>query len=119
MTLAWGSAYRLPFVPPAREHRSAAGRQADAIRCHRTARNLHRVVDGQGGANAAARRIDVKVDRLAPVFALQVQELHHQLIGVAVVDFALQENDPVLQQQIPQRQLAAGADSFDKPLASF
>ena len=45
------------------------------------------------------------MDVLAAVFALQVQQLHHHFVGVAVVDFALQEDDAVLQQQIAQRQL--------------
>ena len=43
---------------------------------------------------------------LATVLALQVQELHHQFVGVAVMDLSLKENDPVLKQQIAQRQLA-------------
>ena len=42
---------------------------------------------------------------LAAVLALQVKQLHHQFIGVAGVNLSLQEDDPVLQQQIPQRQL--------------
>ena len=45
------------------------------------------------------------MDVLAAVFALQVQELHHHLVGVAVVDLALQKDDAVLQQQVAQRHL--------------
>ena len=55
--------------------------------------------------DAAAGRIDVEVDVLAAVLALQVQEFHHQFVGVAVMDLALEEDDAVLQQQIAQRQL--------------
>src|SRR5262245_47096886 len=40
----------------------------------------------------------------AAVLALQVQQLHHHFAGVAVVNFSLQQNDPVFQQQIAQRQ---------------
>ena len=87
------------------EHGAAAGRQADAVGGHRATENLHRVVDGQRGADAAAGRVDVEVDVLAAVLALQVQQLHHQLVGVAVVDLALQEDDAVFQQQIAQRHL--------------
>ena len=87
------------------EHRPAAGGQADAIGGHGATENLHRVVDGQRGADAAARRIDVEVDVLAAVFALQVEQLHHQFVGVAVVDLALQQDDAVLQQQIAEGHL--------------
>ncbi len=55
--------------------------------------------------DAAARRVDVEVDVLAAILALQVQQLHHQFVGVAVVDLALQEDDAVFQQQIAQRHL--------------
>ena len=82
--------------------------------------DLHRVVDGQRGGDAAAGRIDVEVDVLAAVFALQVEQLHHQFVGVAVVDLALQEDDAVFQQQIAQRHLplplivAVGGTRFGK-----
>ena len=55
------------------EHGPAAGRQADAVGRHRATEDLHRVVDGQRGADAAAGRVDVEVDVLAAVLALQVQ----------------------------------------------
>ena len=87
------------------QDRAAAGGQADAIGGHRATEDLHGVVNGQRGADAAAGRIDVEVDVLAAVLALQVQELHHQLVGVAVMDLALEQDDAVLQQQIAQRQL--------------
>ena len=51
-------------------------------------------------------RVDVEVDVFAAILALQVEQLHHQFVGVAVVDFALQEDDAILQQQIAQRHLA-------------
>ena len=89
----------------AEEHGPAAGGHPHAIRRHRATENLHRVVDGQRGADAAAGRIDVEVDVLAAVLALQVQQLHHQLVGVAVVDLALQQDDAVLQQQIAEGHL--------------
>ena len=34
------------------------------------------------------------------------KQLHHQLVGVAVVDLALQKDNAVLEQQIAQRHLA-------------
>ena len=45
------------------------------------------------------------MDVLAAIFALQVEQLHDDFVGVAVVDLALQENDAIFQQQIAQRQL--------------
>ena len=87
------------------EDRSAAGSQPYAVGADRAGEDLHRVVDGQGSADAAAGRIDVEVDVLAAVLALQVQKLHHQFVSVAVVDLALQEDDPIFQQQVAQGQL--------------
>ena len=87
------------------EDSSAAGSQPDAVSRHGATEDLHRVVDGQGGADAAARRVDIEVDFLAAILALQVEQLHHQLVGIAVVDLALEKDDTVLQQQIAQRQL--------------
>jgi hypothetical protein len=45
------------------------------------------------------------VDILATVFALQIEQLHHQFVGVAVVDLPLQQDDPVFQQEVAQRHL--------------
>ena len=100
-----GQGEALALGPAGQEDRAAAGRQAHAVGGHRATEDLHRVVDGQRGADAAAGRIDVEMDVLAAVLALQVQELHHQLVGVAVVDLALEQNDPVLQQQVAQGHL--------------
>ncbi len=45
------------------------------------------------------------MDPFAAVFALQVEQLHHQFVGVAVVNLALQQNDAVFQQQVAQSHL--------------
>ena len=42
---------------------------------------------------------------LLAIFALQVKQLHHHLIGIAGVNLALQEDDAIFQQQIAQRHL--------------
>ncbi len=46
------------------------------------------------------------MDVFAPVFALQVQQLHHDVVGVGIVDLALKKHDAVLEQQIAERQLS-------------
>ncbi len=43
---------------------------------------------------------------LAAILALQVQQLHHDFIGIACVYFALQENDTVFKQQVAEGQLS-------------
>ena len=45
------------------------------------------------------------MDVLAAIFALQVEQFHHQLVGVTVEDLPLKKNNAILQQQITQRQL--------------
>ena len=45
------------------------------------------------------------MDVLAAILALQVKQLHDQFVGVASVDLALQKDDPILQQQIPEGHL--------------
>ncbi len=93
----------MPLVPPASSTAPPLAARPTQYVATGHDKNLHRVVDRQRGGHAAAGRIDVEVDVLAAIFALQVQQLHHQFVGVAVVDFALQEDDAVFQQQIAQR----------------
>ncbi len=87
----------LSFFATCQEHRTATCREAYAIGRHGAGNHLHGVVDRERRGHAAARRIDIKVNILAAIFALQVQELHHQFVGVAVVNLALQEDDAVFE----------------------
>jgi hypothetical protein len=66
---------------------------------------LHRVVDRQRRNDFSTGRVDVEVDILAAVLALQVQQLHHHLIGFLGKDVSLEEDDAVFEQQIAQGQL--------------
>ena len=59
---------------------------------------LHRVEDRQAGADRAARRVDVEVDVLVRVLALQEQHLRDDQVGGLVVDRADQEDQPLAQQ---------------------
>ncbi|MCH7729518.1 MAG: CBS domain-containing protein [Planctomycetes bacterium] len=54
----------------------------------------------------AAWRIQIKVNILAAIFALQVEQFHHQFVGVSRMDFALKKHNAVLQEKISQRQLS-------------
>ena len=47
----------------------------------------------------------IEVDVLAAILALQVQQLHHDFVGIARVDLTLEKHNAVLQQQIAQGQL--------------
>jgi hypothetical protein len=42
---------------------------------------------------------------LLAILALQVEQLHDQFVGVAGVDFALQKDNAIFQQQVTQGQL--------------
>ena len=62
--------------------------------------------------NIAAGRIELEVDVLLAILALQVQQLHHQFVGVASMDLALQEDDAILQQQVAQGKLTLPLDAL-------
>src|SRR5690606_34811436 len=65
----------LPFFATGQQHRTTARGEADAVGRHGARNHLHRVVDCERRSHAAAGRIDVEVNVLAAVFALQIQEL--------------------------------------------
>ena len=105
MTLELGRAYRLPSEPPASKIAPPLAAKPYTVGGNRTRKDVHGVVDRHRGSDASTRRVDVEVNFFAFVFTLQVQQLHHQLVGVAVINLALQKHDAVLQQQITQRHL--------------
>ena len=80
------------------EHRSHRSRLADAVRHHGAIDELHRVVDGQPGRYASARRVDVQVDVGLGVFRLQEQQLGDHGVGHVVGDLRAEKDDAVLQQ---------------------
>ena len=59
---------------------------------------LHRVVDRQACADAAAGRVDVQEDVLVGVLALEKQQLRHHQVGGGVVDRPDQEDDALSEQ---------------------
>ena len=77
---------------------TATGGQADAVGRNRTTNHLHRIVYRHRGSHAASRRIDIEVNVLASVLTLQVEQLHHQFVGIAIPDFTLEKHDAILQQ---------------------
>ncbi len=46
------------------------------------------------------------MDVFAAIFALQIQQLHHDVVRIGVMDLALEKHNAVFQQQIAERQLA-------------
>ncbi len=66
---------------------------------------MHGVVNGEGCNHFATGTVDVKMDVFAAIFALQVKQLHHNIIGVAGMDIALQKDDSIFEQQVAERQL--------------
>ena len=59
---------------------------------------LHGVVDGQAIRDVPAGRVDVEVDVLVWIGALEVQELCDDKVGDVIVDTAAQEDDSLVQQ---------------------
>src|SRR5262245_19988672 len=76
-------------------HRSGL---ADAIGCHVAGDELHRVVDGQPRADAAAGAVDVEVYVGLGIVRLQEQELRDDDIGHLVIHLGAQKDDAVLEQ---------------------
>src|SRR5215216_1880368 len=58
---------------------------------------LHGVVDRKTGRDAAARGVDVEVDVLFGVLALEVQELRHYGVGHLIIHGCPEEDDAVLE----------------------
>ena len=70
----------------------------DAVGAHVAGQHLHRVVDGEARRDGSAGAVDVEVDVLLGVFALQEEELGDDGVCDSVVDLSPQEDDAVLQQ---------------------
>ena len=70
---------------------------------------LHRVVDGEPGGHHAAGAVDVDLDVLLGILALQEQELGDDRVGHEVVDLGADEDDPVLEQAAEDVPLALAA----------
>ena len=97
--------YRLPLGPGHERHRPAALGPADAVGGHVAAQKLHDVVNRQRVIDHPAGAVDVQVDVLVLLLALQVEHLHVDPGGRHVVDLPDQEDDPVLQEHLLQRHL--------------
>ena len=101
-----GKSISLPLCRRREEGRQTRyGRHAYHIGCDRTFEELHGVIDRKRRSHGTTRAVDIKVNLLLFVLVLQVEHLHHCQVGTVIVDRAFQENNPVLQQQIPQRHL--------------
>ena len=99
----------------AQQHRPHARRHADGVRRHVRPHELHRVVDRQPGRDRSARRVDVEVDVLLRILALQVQQLRRDHVRHLVVDRRAEKDDALAQQQRVdvERPLAARAGLDD------
>ncbi len=95
---AFGSANRLPSCAGPEQDRGHRCRLADADGGHRRPHVLHRVVDGETSGDHAAGGVDVELDVLVGILALQEQELGHDDVGHIVVDLCSEEHDAVFQQ---------------------
>ena len=80
------------------QDRSHGGGLADAVGPDVAGQHLHRVVDGETRRDGSAWAVDVEIDILLGVFALQEEELRDDGVRDAVVDFSPKEDDAVFQQ---------------------
>ena len=96
--LCVGQGQALALGTGGQEEGPHAGGQPDADGGHIALHILHGVVDGHAGGDRAAGAVDVKLDLLVRVLALQVQQLGHHQRGGGVVDLLRQENDAVIEQ---------------------
>src|SRR5262249_41208639 len=101
----------LALLSGAEQDSRHARRLPEAQRAHRTAHVLHGVVEGGARRHDPARRVDVELDVLVRILALQKQELGDDDVGDVVVDGAAEEHDAVLQQaaeDVPRTLAAMG-----------
>ena len=61
--------------------------------------SLHRVIDRHAGRDLPAGRVDVELDVLFRVLAVQEEQLRHDQVGDLVVDGRAEKDDALLQQQ--------------------
>mmetsp|Transcript_41241 Transcript_41241/g.62515 ORF Transcript_41241/g.62515 Transcript_41241/m.62515 type:complete len:172 (-) Transcript_41241:205-720(-) len=61
---------------------------------------LHAIVNGKTGDNASSRTVDVQVDRLVLILAVQVEHHANDLVGELVVDLASDEDDALSVQTV-------------------
>jgi hypothetical protein len=94
----FGSAWRLPAVPPGQDQRAHRHRDPAADRAHVGLDEAHRVVDREAGVHHPAGAVDVELDLLLGVGRLEVQELRVHQVGDLVVDRAAEEHDPLVEQ---------------------
>jgi hypothetical protein len=88
------------------QHGSATRGLSHTVGGHGAAQNLHGVVDCHRRHDISAGRVDIEVDVFAAIFALQIQQLHDDIIRIAGENLSLKKHNAVLQQEIAQRQLA-------------
>ena len=74
------------FSPAGKQQRAHGHGDAHADGGHVGLDELHGVVDGQAGVDAAARAVDVQGDVLVRVLGLQMQQLRHHQVGHLIVD---------------------------------
>lgn len=89
----------LAFRACQQQHGAETGRHPNRGRADRRLDHLHGVVDGQTRGHLPARRVDVEVDVLLRVLAVQEQQLGHDDVGNLIVDRGAQKDDAVAQQQ--------------------
>ena len=94
-----GQCVALALLAGCKQHGAHAGGDAHGVGVHRRRDHLHGVVDGQAGVDAAARAVDIHVDGLIGIFAVQVEQLGHNQVGDLIVDGRAQEDDALLEQQ--------------------
>ena len=93
-----GQRETLAMASRRKQNGSHGGRLANAVGADVAGEHLHGVIDGEASGDGASRAVDVQIDVLLRVFALEEEELGDDGVGDAVVDFRAEEDDAVFQQ---------------------
>ena len=93
-----GQGVAFAFGAAAQQHGAHAGGLADAVGVHVAGEELHGVIDGQAGGDAAAGGVDVEMDVLFGIGHLQEEQLGDDQVGDHVVHGRAEEHDPIHQQ---------------------
>ena len=88
----------LPLGPAGQKHRRHARRQPNADRRDRALDVLHRIINGQTGGHAAPGTVDVEMDVLLRVLALQKEQLSDDGVRDPILHLRPQEDNTILEE---------------------
>ena len=89
----------MAFFTRRQQDRPHTGRDAYRRGVYRRLHHLHGVINGHAGVDRASRAVDVHIDGLGTVLAVQVQQLGDNEVGHLVVHPGAQKDNALLEQK--------------------